>query len=186
MNENRLEISRSYFETEEYKRELQKLHDYLKEPLEERIANAHRRCGIHSNIPACCIEFYITRWRQRDMYKSWTGKVYRFLKFLWYSADRIPAYVPCPKCLIRRCARPLFECEDSKRPGECEPTGRILGFDHERRPSHLSESSSFKERFLRRFGMERVEMIIEYDSKDVDPVTGRITGRVIEIYNDPA
>lgn len=113
----------------------------MKKPLEERLDDAYRRCGIHSNIPACCVEFYITRWRRHAMYKSWTGRGYNFLKFLWYPADRIPAYVPCPKCLIRRHARPtpLYECEDSRLPGQCEPTGRILGFDHDRRPAYSGE-----------------------------------------------
>ncbi|HYA26475.1 MAG TPA: hypothetical protein VEE82_00615 [Thermodesulfovibrionales bacterium] len=185
MDDDRLEISRSYFETERYKRKLQELLDSLKVPIEERIANAHRICGSHSNIPTCCIEFYITHWRGNNMYKSWTGRVYRFLKFLWYPADRIPAYIPCPKCLIKRYARPLYECEDLDRSGKCRPTGKILGFDHDRRPSHLSERLSFKERFLRRFGMERVEVMIEYDSKDVDPATGTITGRVVRVC-DPA
>jgi hypothetical protein len=170
------------FETEEYKRKLQALLDSLKEPSEERIANAHRRCGIHSNIPTCCIEFYITRWRGHDMYKCWTGRVYRFLISFWYPPQRSPAYVPCPKCLLKRYAQPLHECDRKvalARLEECNPTGRILGFDHDRRPSHLPASSSFKERFLRRFGMERVEMTIDYDSKDVDPVTGVIKGRVV-------
>jgi len=185
LNDDRLEILQSYFETEEYKRKLQELLDSLKEPIEERIADAHRRCGIHSNIPTCCIECYITRWRGHDMCKSWTGRVYRFLKFLWHPTDRIPTYVPCPKCLTKRYARPLYECEHLERSGKCKPTGRILGFDHGLRPAHLSEGGSFKERFLRRFGLERVEMTIDYDTKGVDPVTGVIKCRVIG-FRDPA
>ncbi len=59
----------------------------------------HRAFGRHSNIPDCCITFWLTDWNPGSTY-----------------ANRLPhwGYVPCPTCLrtnkrarIRRCA---LEC----------------------------------------------------------------------------
>ena len=72
------------------------------------------------------------------MCQSFIGRIYRFLKFTWYPADRMPAYVPCPKCLIKRYAQRLHECDwksESVGLGECKLTGRVIGFDHEDRMS---------------------------------------------------
>ena len=105
-----------------------------KETIEEQFARHYRHCGDHSNIPACCVEFYVKQWRGKEMCESFIGRIYRFLKVVWYPSDRMPAYVPCPKCLIKRYAQRLNECDwksESVGLGECKPTGRVIGFDHE-------------------------------------------------------
>lgn len=68
-------------------------------------AKYHRAFGIHSRIPDCCIEFYVTEWHPFFETK-WRGTVYD---------DAVTEsgfkYVPCPKCFytdsraeIRICA----------------------------------------------------------------------------------
>ncbi len=117
----------SFYETKEWR----DLFDYLnRETIEEAVVRRHRNCGKHSNIPSCCVEFFIKYWRGK-IPDTFIGGFYRFLKKCFYPASRMPAYVPCPKCLIKRYAQPLYECNwqsESVRVGECEPTGRVLGF----------------------------------------------------------
>ena len=98
---------------------------FTKETIEGEVARYHRNCGSHSNIPPCCVEFYIRYWWGR-VPLSWIGRIYRFLKSPLYPSDKIPAYVPCPKCLLKRHVQPLHECD-----GDCKPTGRVLEFAHE-------------------------------------------------------
>ena len=103
---------------------------FKKETITEAVVRDHRHCGSHSNILSCCVEFFIKYWRGK-MPNSLIGRIYRFLKRWWYHANRHPQYVPCPKCLIKRYARPIYECDwqsESVRSGECKPTGNVIGF----------------------------------------------------------
>lgn len=130
MEDNQLEAARRIYETAEFR----DLMDFLnKETIEETMVRHYRHCGGHSNIPSCCVEFFIKYWRGK-MHKSLTGCIYRLLKRLFYPADRIPAYVPCPKCLTTGHSQPLYECDwlsESVDYGECRPTGRVIGFDND-------------------------------------------------------
>lgn len=142
--ENNQESVKNYFDTEEYKQKLQQLLDSMSETVEEGVIRHHRHCGSHSNIPPCCVEFFIKYWRG-SLPESFIGSIYRFLKQYWYPVNRMPQYVVCPKCLIKRHAQPLHECdwkEGSIRVGECKPTGRILGFRNNLRLSDMSQSNS--------------------------------------------
>ena len=123
----KLEATRKFYDTEEWRQ----LFDYLKrETIEERVIRYHRNCGSHSNIPSCCVEFFIKYWRG-GLPESWVGHIYSFLKRVWYPANRRPAYVPCLKCFIKRYAQPLYECDKNVEEvgvGNCQPTGRVYGF----------------------------------------------------------
>lgn len=53
----------------------------------------------------------------------------------------------CPKCLLKRYAQPLYECDwksESVPVGKCKPTGRILGFynDPAMRDRAVSDSAT--------------------------------------------
>jgi hypothetical protein len=129
MDTKELEEARKIFETEDWKSFIAKLRS--QGSIEERVAGHHRRCGAHSNIPACCVEFYIHVWQLRKIPKSFIGSAYRFLIDSLYPKGKRPQYVPCPNCLITRHSQPLYECTwkvESVRVGECEPTGEVKGF----------------------------------------------------------
>lgn len=85
-----------FHDTKEWR---QLVDSFTKETIEGEVARYHRNCGSHSNIPPCCVEFYIRYWWGR-VPLSWIGRIYRFLKSPLYPSDKIPAYVPCPKCLL--------------------------------------------------------------------------------------
>lgn len=126
MEENyQSESVKNFYETEEWRQLLAYL---KKETIAEAVVRTHRNCGSHSNIPSCCVDFFIKYWRGR-MHKSWVGDIYRFFFRSWYPANRRPAYVPCPKCVLKRYAQPLYECDCQWiGVGECKPTGRVIGF----------------------------------------------------------
>jgi len=97
--------------------------------------------------------------------------------------------VTCPKCFLKRYAQPLHECDwqkDSVRVGECKATGRVIGFCHDYRLPDSVTSGSAKEHLLRRFRKRHEQLVIECDCDDIGPGKGKITGRVIGFYNDPA
>jgi hypothetical protein len=56
------------------------------------IERYHIAFGRHSNIPDCCIQFYVTEWYP-FFENKWRGTVY-------YDAVQRSEfkYVPCPKC----------------------------------------------------------------------------------------
>lgn len=63
----------------------------------------HILYGRHSNIPACCIDFFINRWNHENQYGD---IVHKFCPV---------EYIPCPKCFaegnfnkLRICA---IECK---------------------------------------------------------------------------
>ena len=127
-----LEEARKLFETEEGKSILAKLRS--QGSIKERVAEHNRRCGAHSNIPACCVEFFINVWQHRKMPESFIGGLHRFLSRLIYLKEKRLQYIPCPKCLIKRYPQPLYECNwkiESVRVGECEPTGSVFGFSND-------------------------------------------------------
>jgi hypothetical protein len=129
MDTQELEEARKIYETEEWKSFIEKLQS--QGSIEERVAGHHRRCGAHSNIPPCCVEFFLEIWRHGKMPESFIGCIYRFLIASLYPKGRRPQYVPCPKCLIKRYSQPLYGCNwknESVRVGECEPTGEVKGF----------------------------------------------------------
>jgi len=58
--------------------------------MSERERQVHWRFGRHSNIPDCCIRFFIEKWDcQRSGPRSYAAKID---KCHW-------GYVPCPMCL---------------------------------------------------------------------------------------
>lgn len=58
--------------------------------------------GRHSNIPECCIMFFVDEW---DFTKRTKHR-----KLLWESSPRWN-YVPCPKCLKENRRAHLRMCE---------------------------------------------------------------------------
>lgn len=70
-----------------------------------------RAFGLHSKIPPCCVEFYVTHWES-----IWTNN-----DSFYHRAVRAAefGYVPCPTCLgthnkvkIKRC---IYECGGEHR-----------------------------------------------------------------------
>ena len=144
MENKQADAVKDFYDTEDWRN----LFDSFKETIEERVIRHYRNCGSHSNIPPCCVEFFIKYWRG-GIPDSFIGRGYRLLKKWWYPADRRPAYVVCPKCFLKRYAQPLHECDwesESVRVGKCKPTGRILGFynDTAMRDNIASDSARIK------------------------------------------
>ncbi len=48
-------------------------------------------CGFHSNIPLCCIIWYLGGWSANDHY----------FKTNWYNTKMSHNYIYCPECIVR-------------------------------------------------------------------------------------
>lgn len=48
-------------------------------------------CGIHSNIPLCCVIWYLTGWRD----------THDFVKGDWYNTKKDHNYIYCPDCVVK-------------------------------------------------------------------------------------
>ena len=48
-------------------------------------------CGLHSNIPLCCVLWYLTGW-------STDGGCF---KGMWYDTKKGNNYIYCPECIAR-------------------------------------------------------------------------------------
>lgn len=67
-------------------------------------AQYHVELGRHSNIPECCIRYFIGDWENEWPRKSTYSKM----------LDRRPyGYVPCPDCFMRDKKVKLHMCDDS-------------------------------------------------------------------------
>lgn len=64
------------------------------------------KCGLHSNIPMCCILWFTFIWRHHVY--SIGGDVYR--SFLADLGRAHPRYIPCPACLARRRFNGVLTC----------------------------------------------------------------------------
>lgn len=72
----------------------------------------HRAYGKHSNIPDCCIEFWLTEWLREfrdELGTGWSSPYARAINRAGWG------YVPCPECFgggfkikVRDCAK---ECK---------------------------------------------------------------------------
>lgn len=64
------------------------------------------KCGLHSNIPPCCVLWFLLFYKDRVW--SILGTAYRETAL----AHRVEGrnYVPCPKCLITGHKRALLYC----------------------------------------------------------------------------
>ena len=64
--------------------------------------NYHVRYGRHSNIPDCCIRFYLTEWQQH-----WFDETYRRRHLGRVSVG----YVPCASCISNRTFIHVHTCD---------------------------------------------------------------------------
>ncbi len=70
-------------------------------------------CGFHSNIPLCCIMWYLNSWSAEDNY----------FKGNWYNTKG-NSYIYCPECIVRimeKKARP-------QKINKCKCNGYIWNF----------------------------------------------------------
>lgn len=73
-------------------------------------------CGRHSNIPECCVAFFICVWQ--PAYCAYTVESYEWLA--WRRTQmRLWNYVPCDQCLKEKRVIELAKCPD-----ECVMFGR--------------------------------------------------------------
>jgi len=71
-------------------------------------------CGFHSNIPLCCIIWYLGGWSANDHY----------FKTNWYNTKKGNNYIYCPECIARimeKRARP-------QKIKECDCNGYVWNF----------------------------------------------------------
>jgi hypothetical protein len=64
-----------------------------------------RRCGNCSGIPDCCVEYFITVWKESHM-----GIKLPVLKELDKSENPGVHYIPCPTCLKNKNFIKLLPC----------------------------------------------------------------------------
>lgn len=62
--------------------------------------------GRHSNIPSCCIEFFVEEWSRRRMWEHEDDPYVRAVNVAHFN------YVPCPTCLGRNKRAKLKLCVD--------------------------------------------------------------------------
>jgi hypothetical protein len=67
--------------------------------------NYHIACGLHSNIPPCCVLFFIKN-TNRVWPEDYLKKIRDKEKYLQYKYE----YIPCPQCLEDGYVRPILEC----------------------------------------------------------------------------
>jgi hypothetical protein len=53
----------------------------------------HIKFGVHSNIPACCINFFVNKWDKREMWRQHDNPIVKKVRASGAN------YVQCPKCL---------------------------------------------------------------------------------------
>jgi len=83
--------------------------------------NYHRIYGKHSNIPECCIEFFIKEWPNLVS----TGERYQHDNLqdtVEGELGKTFGYIPCPKCLKEKHWQKIHLC---KR-GECNKIRNLL------------------------------------------------------------
>lgn len=81
----------------------------------------HRLYGKHSNIPDCCIEFFIHKWPNMD----YTRKEYGYRKIIEVAEQKLGKwwrYIPCPDCLDKKHWHKLHYC----RRGKCDEVQKKL------------------------------------------------------------
>lgn len=69
----------------------------------------HIRCGFRSNIPICCILFYVFVWNFIYLF-MYFEVVKKFI--CWYPPKNVCEYVACPICVILRRRQELHECSE--------------------------------------------------------------------------
>lgn len=67
------------------------------------------KCGLKSNIPICCILFYITFWHFLFLFMRF-GFVWKFIRRYPIENDR--RYVPCFMCYILNKKSKLHKCSE--------------------------------------------------------------------------
>jgi hypothetical protein len=92
-------------------------------------AEEHRAVGLHSNIPECCVEFFIReilpgvlRWNEWSIEDRVSGKmpeVLREYREKYVRTEGGPEYWPCPECVLTKDGNwnVVHECGDGC-PGE--------------------------------------------------------------------
>jgi hypothetical protein len=64
----------------------------------------HRAFGLHSNIPECCVDYFVGTWRTR--FDTERGRDYVKMTKSW-------KYIPCPECLAAKRIERLHYCDSS-------------------------------------------------------------------------
>lgn len=65
-------------------------------------------CGLKSNIPVCCILFYVFIWKTSFLFVHFPI-VKKFI--YWYPPKTSCGYVPCLVCLLRKRFNKVHECD---------------------------------------------------------------------------
>jgi hypothetical protein len=91
----------------------QKLLEILRMILTEEQKRMHTAYGLHSNIPACCVDYYIHEWIAHDHLISDGSPHALRIKQLKREMGEIhaPWYIPCPECLQHRRFNQIHLCE---------------------------------------------------------------------------
>jgi hypothetical protein len=85
----------------------------------------HVAYGLHSNIPWCCIKFFITEWPR--LVASFGGA---------HNRDPNTSYVRCPKCMVMNRWVKVHWCTR-----ECKPLQRKFGLMRFYETNELSTSA---------------------------------------------
>ena len=75
----------------------------------------HRMYGRHSNIPDCCIEFFIRKWPNMN-YAGEDHGYHKIRKIAEQKMGKWWGYIPCPDCLDNTRWHKIHHC----RRGECD------------------------------------------------------------------
>ena len=71
----------------------------------------HMSYGLHSNIPLCCVKFFIDVW---DRHELWERKSHPYVQAVDLACSRFQfRYVPCPSCLVNRNVVELLDCQSA-------------------------------------------------------------------------
>jgi hypothetical protein len=106
----------------------------------------HVVCGVRSNIPECCIKFWLTKWTRMTPERK---RVYR-LKSKSHSGQ----YIPCPKCVAKNRVADITHCVGLFAPCYLQP----VCFEGD------NDAATFK--FRNTDEKNKVKRILQYISKE--------------------
>lgn len=74
----------------------------------------HRLHGKHSNIPECCIEWWLCKWP--NIFQNHAKSLTHRLRTMDVERDieKTYNYIPCPACLLKKHWQKLHECTRKK------------------------------------------------------------------------
>lgn len=86
----------------------------LQKSTKDKHVKYHIKCGLHSNIPPCCILFFVaafseafdscTKKKKPIIYNKIKEKVFKERGFRFY-------YQPCPSCLFKAKPKKVKSCD---------------------------------------------------------------------------